>query len=155
MFKGSEKGDSCRRAEEKTYSPDVNMIFNPKAYANTQNLKGWEKNQFEWGTPLPRLLVLDSFEPHENSRKQEEANDLVDEFKSLTRQSLLFLVAVLATFNLLMSLLIRSLRISSSNVRRTTMQAGFRYSIDRANDIWPSIICPYDTGITGGNSLRA
>jgi len=40
MFKGSEKGDSCCYAKEKRYSFNVNIIFNPKAYANTQNLKG-------------------------------------------------------------------------------------------------------------------
>jgi hypothetical protein len=91
MFKGSEKGDSRRRIEEKRYASDVNVIFNPKAYANTQNLKGWVKNQFKWGTPFspsdmePRLLVLDAFEPHKKSKKQEEkeVDSLVDEFKKL------------------------------------------------------------------------
>lgn len=47
MFKGSEKGDSRRRIEEKRYSLDVKVIFNLKAYANTQNLKGWVKDQFK------------------------------------------------------------------------------------------------------------
>jgi hypothetical protein len=91
MFKGSEKGDSQRCTEEKQYSSDVSVIFNPKAYANTQNLKQWVKNQFKWGTPFspsdmePRLLVFDSFEPHKKSKKQEEkeVNGLVDELKKL------------------------------------------------------------------------
>ena len=39
MFKGSEIRDSCCCAEEKRYSKDVVVIFNKKAYANTQNLK--------------------------------------------------------------------------------------------------------------------
>jgi hypothetical protein len=88
---GSEKEDSRRCTEEKRYSLDVNVIFNPKAYANTQNLKGWVKNQFKYGAPFslfdmePRLLVLNAFEPYKKSRKQEEkeANNLVDEFKKL------------------------------------------------------------------------
>jgi hypothetical protein len=91
MFKGSENGDSHHRIEEKRYSTDVSVIFNPKAYTNTQNLKGWVKNQFKWGSPFspsnmePRLLVLDAFEPHKKSRKQEEkeVDSLVDEFKKL------------------------------------------------------------------------
>ena len=44
MFKGSEIGDSRRRAEEKRYSKDVVVIFNTKAYANTKNLKSWVRN---------------------------------------------------------------------------------------------------------------
>lgn len=40
MFKGFKKGDSCCCVEEKRYSLNVKVIFNPKAYANTQNLKG-------------------------------------------------------------------------------------------------------------------
>jgi hypothetical protein len=39
MLKGSEVGDSCRCAEEKRYSKEVIVIFNAKAYANTENLK--------------------------------------------------------------------------------------------------------------------
>ena len=39
MFKGLEVGDSCYYAEEKRYSKEVNVIFNQKAYANTNNIK--------------------------------------------------------------------------------------------------------------------
>jgi hypothetical protein len=39
MFKGLETRDSQRRVEEKRYLKDVVVIFNKKAYANTQNLK--------------------------------------------------------------------------------------------------------------------
>jgi hypothetical protein len=44
MFKGSETGDSCCRAEEKRYPKGIVVIFNKKAYANTKNLKLWVKN---------------------------------------------------------------------------------------------------------------
>jgi hypothetical protein len=47
MFKGLEVGDSRRRAEEKRYSKDVNVIFNTKAYANTKNPKAWVKQHFK------------------------------------------------------------------------------------------------------------
>jgi hypothetical protein len=39
MFKGSVKGDSRRRVKALKYSKDVEVIFNPKAYANTENLR--------------------------------------------------------------------------------------------------------------------
>jgi hypothetical protein len=91
MFKGSEMGDSRRRLEEKKYSKDVVVIFNPKAYTNTQNLKAWVKNHYKWGSPYspsniePRLLVLDAFASYKKSikKQQEEVGDLVDEFKKL------------------------------------------------------------------------
>ena len=39
MFKGLETRDSRHHVEEKRYPKDVVVIFNPKAYANTKNLK--------------------------------------------------------------------------------------------------------------------
>jgi len=91
MFKGSVKGDSRRRVKALKYSKDVEVIFNPKAYANTENLRHWVKHQFKWGTPFspsdiePWFLVLDSFAPHKKSKKEEvkETKSLVKEFKKL------------------------------------------------------------------------
>jgi hypothetical protein len=54
-----------------------------------------------------------------NKSKRKQTTLLVN-LKGLTLQSLLFLVVVLAIFNLSMSLLIRLSRISLSSVRRTT-----------------------------------
>jgi hypothetical protein len=39
MFQGAVKGDYRRKAEAKLYAKGVTVIFNPKAYANRENLK--------------------------------------------------------------------------------------------------------------------
>jgi hypothetical protein len=45
MFKGKiHSKDSRRRAEYKKYHPNVVVIFNEKAWANTSNLIDWVKN---------------------------------------------------------------------------------------------------------------
>ena len=70
MFRGAIAGDARRKAEAKRYVKGVAVIFNPKAYANRENLKQWARQQYKWGSAFspsdnePRLLVLDAFSTH-------------------------------------------------------------------------------------------
>jgi hypothetical protein len=52
MFKGAIKGDLRRRTKSLKYSKEVEVIFNLKAYANTENLKQWVQQQYKWSTPF-------------------------------------------------------------------------------------------------------
>jgi hypothetical protein len=82
--------------EYKRYDPRVIVIFNPKAYANTQVLIDWVKNQYSTASayPLrdqePRLLSLDSFAPQKNKgTKVPEKETLAAREKRLKKRELL------------------------------------------------------------------
>ena len=47
MFKGSANVDCRRKEEMKRYAKGVVVIFNPKAYANGENLKQWARQQYK------------------------------------------------------------------------------------------------------------
>ena len=73
MFKGKPISTDRRRAAEmKKYHPGVKVIFNDKAYANTENLIEWVKSQYSHASAFsfrenePRFLALDAFAPHRN-----------------------------------------------------------------------------------------
>jgi len=71
IFAGAEGAAAAakprRRKEAKEYHPDVDVIFNEKAWYNLKVILTWLKGQYKWGSPYPpserepRLLVLDSF----------------------------------------------------------------------------------------------
>jgi hypothetical protein len=51
MFRGKEKLDTkARRDELARFPPGVHVIFNAKAYANSQNLKQWARQEYKWGS---------------------------------------------------------------------------------------------------------
>ena len=71
IFRGSPNlKDKHRIAEVKQYHPDVIVVWNQKAYSNTQEVLWWIKHQYASAHdyPLsdrePRFLCLDAFSPH-------------------------------------------------------------------------------------------
>jgi hypothetical protein len=44
IFHGAEKGDSRRTAEVRRYHPDVEVLWNPKAWANEKTMLYWIKH---------------------------------------------------------------------------------------------------------------
>jgi len=46
IFQGAEKGDSRREKEEKKYAKDVEVVWNPKAWANETTMLAWLKGQW-------------------------------------------------------------------------------------------------------------
>jgi hypothetical protein len=92
IFKGKVKGDSRRKTERKRYHPNVVVIFNEKAWANTSNLLDWVKNQYSTASayPLrdnePRFLALDSFAPHKNKGRKRKANESAKEKEKRLRE---------------------------------------------------------------------
>jgi hypothetical protein len=86
MFRGAVKGDYRRKAEAKLYAKGVTVIFNPKAYANGENLKQWARQQYKWGSAYsssdnePCLLVLDAFGAYKKKKPTEEEKQANDNF---------------------------------------------------------------------------
>jgi hypothetical protein len=73
IFHGVEKGDSRRREEEKRYSPDVKVLWNPKTYANEGTMLYWLKHMWRtspgcsvyvYTREQEPCLVLDAFKAH-------------------------------------------------------------------------------------------
>jgi hypothetical protein len=93
MFKGKEINNSKARKEEMArYPKGIAVIFNPKAYANSENLKQWARQQYKWGSAYspsdkePRLLVLDAFAAHKKKKTDQETSgeeSFVEELKKL------------------------------------------------------------------------
>jgi hypothetical protein len=91
MFRGQERlNTKARREEVARYPKGIHVIFNPKAYANGENLKQWALQQFKWGSPYspsdkePRLLVIDAFPAHKKNTDQKKAqDDFIAELKKL------------------------------------------------------------------------
>ena len=92
MFRGQEgPGNLARKAEMAKYPKGIHVIFNPKAYANGENLKQWARQQYKWGSPFspsdrePRLLAIDAFAVHKKKTKQEKKaeGDFIAELKKL------------------------------------------------------------------------
>jgi hypothetical protein len=69
------------RAKALRYPKGIYVIFNPKAYANSDNLKQWARQQYKWNgaySPLdnePRLLVRDAFSAYKKSADDIKAQD--------------------------------------------------------------------------------
>lgn len=91
MFKGQEKlNTKARRDEMAQYPKGIHVIFNPKAYANGENLKQWARQQYKWGSAYspsdrePRLLVIDAFAAHKKTVDEKKAqDDFIAELKKL------------------------------------------------------------------------
>jgi hypothetical protein len=71
IFKGSPNKKEKRRVKEiRQYHTNVIVVWNAKAYSNTQEILWWIKNQYAGATEYalskrePRLLCLDAFAPH-------------------------------------------------------------------------------------------
>ena len=70
IFHGAEKGDSRRDQEKRKYHPEVEVLFNPTAWANEKTMLYWIKHMWKLSsayptvgtTAEPRLLALDAFE---------------------------------------------------------------------------------------------
>jgi hypothetical protein len=91
MFRGQERlNTKARREEVARYPKGIHVIFNPKVYANGENLKQWPRQQFKWGSPYspsdkePRLLVIDAFPAHKKMTDERKAqDDFIAELKKL------------------------------------------------------------------------
>jgi hypothetical protein len=67
MFRGLEKlNTKARKDEVERYPLRYSCYFNPKAYANGEDLKQWARQQYKWGSVYspsddePRLLAIDA-----------------------------------------------------------------------------------------------
>lgn len=68
----------------------IQVIFNPKAYANKENLKQWARQRYKWGSAYspsdnqPGLLAIDAFVAHKKNKAEPEAeDDFIAELKKL------------------------------------------------------------------------
>jgi hypothetical protein len=72
LFHGAEKGDSRRVAEVRRYHPEVEVLWNPKAWANEKTMLYWIKHMWRLSSANsdhgieaePRFLALDAFKAH-------------------------------------------------------------------------------------------
>jgi hypothetical protein len=72
IFQGAEVGDVRRDKERRRYSKEVEVCFNPKAWANKNTLLSWLKHEYRMSSAYrhigieqePRLLCLDAFVAH-------------------------------------------------------------------------------------------
>lgn len=82
IFHGAESGDSRRRTEEKEYHKEVDVLFNPTAWATSKTMLSWIRYNYrmcsEFGTrdQEPKLLAIDAFRAHNTS-------EVMDAFKAL------------------------------------------------------------------------
>ena len=99
MFKGQEKlNTKAHRDKLARFPSGVHVIFNPKAYANGENLKQWARQEYKWGSaysPLdnePRLLSIDAFAAHKKTVDEVKAqDDFITELKKLNTTVLMIL----------------------------------------------------------------
>jgi hypothetical protein len=69
IFQGAEVGDVRRGKEKRRYSKEVEVCFNPKAWANENTMLSWLKHEYRMSSAYghigieqePRLLCLDAF----------------------------------------------------------------------------------------------
>ena len=73
IFHGAELGDSRRRTEEKEYHKEVDVLFNPTAWATSKTMLSWIRQNYkmcsDFGTRdhEPKLLAIDAFRVHNTS----------------------------------------------------------------------------------------
>jgi hypothetical protein len=70
IFHRAEEGDSRRRVEERQYHQDVDILFNPTAWATPKTMLYWIQHSyricslFSFGDIEPKLLAIDAFRAH-------------------------------------------------------------------------------------------